>query len=314
VANSRTLEQKISDAGPNPQRVDPHILSPVRQQLLEDGVIKRLLRGNGNWYHLTDMSPSIVDQRLDRQLPVWNAICQQSTSMRVGQALEIATYRALIGLPSNAHYFGRITDLNDHDDSSLYRKDEPPSYLGNRSIPNNKRLDFLVHHQTAGYLGLECKNIREWLYPSQTEIKETLNKCIALDCVPVFIARRIPYVTFRLLWTCGCLMHQTYNQLFPLSAQTIAADARNKDLLGYHDIRIGNLPDRRLTAFIQKNMLDLASEARARFERYKDLLADFASGELYYAAFAARVRRRESNLNEDFDEQDTYENLDPYDI
>ena len=33
VANLRTLEQKIADAGPNPQRVQPHILTPVKNAL-----------------------------------------------------------------------------------------------------------------------------------------------------------------------------------------------------------------------------------------------------------------------------------------
>ena len=33
----RTLEQKISDAGPNDQRIDPHILTEVRNDLLVRG-------------------------------------------------------------------------------------------------------------------------------------------------------------------------------------------------------------------------------------------------------------------------------------
>jgi hypothetical protein len=37
VANQRTLEQKISDAGPYNQRIDPHILSDVRNRLETEG-------------------------------------------------------------------------------------------------------------------------------------------------------------------------------------------------------------------------------------------------------------------------------------
>jgi hypothetical protein len=48
------------------------------------------------------------------------------------------------------------------------------------------------------WLGLECKNVREWLYPDRTEIRQTIDKCLRLDCVPMIIGRRIPYVTFRL--------------------------------------------------------------------------------------------------------------------
>jgi hypothetical protein len=39
VANQRTIEQKISDAGPGDQRVDPHILTTVRARLIQQGVI-----------------------------------------------------------------------------------------------------------------------------------------------------------------------------------------------------------------------------------------------------------------------------------
>ena len=39
VANQRTLEQKISDAGPYNQRVDPHILTEVRNSPHDEGVI-----------------------------------------------------------------------------------------------------------------------------------------------------------------------------------------------------------------------------------------------------------------------------------
>lgn len=88
------------------------------------------------------------------------------------------------------------------------------------------------------WLGLECKNVREWLYPDRTEIRETIDKCLRLDCVPVLIGQRIPYVTFRLLQPCGVIMHQTYNQLFPASDQDLADRARHKHNLGYHDIRI----------------------------------------------------------------------------
>lgn len=39
VANQRTLEQKIADAGPFNQRIDPHVLTEVRNRLRTEGVI-----------------------------------------------------------------------------------------------------------------------------------------------------------------------------------------------------------------------------------------------------------------------------------
>jgi len=39
IALARTLEQKIADAGPNPQRIDPHLLTTAREQLIEKGLL-----------------------------------------------------------------------------------------------------------------------------------------------------------------------------------------------------------------------------------------------------------------------------------
>jgi len=150
-------------------------------------------------------------------------------------------------------------------------------------------------------MGLECKNVREWLYPNQADLKEALAKCLELNCIPVIIARRIPYVTFRLFSSCGAIFHQTYNQLFPIAARDVAAQAANKDLLGYHDIRVGNDPDRRLTTFISTNMMAVASVARPKFEAHRHLLTSYVF-ENDYRSFAARVRRRELGQNEDFDQ------------
>jgi hypothetical protein len=46
VANWRTLEHKIGDAGPNPVRVQPHILTPAKRELIKKGVLGVETRGN----------------------------------------------------------------------------------------------------------------------------------------------------------------------------------------------------------------------------------------------------------------------------
>jgi len=81
----------------------------------------------------------------------------------------------------------------------------------------------------------------------------------------------------------------------------IAEKARDKRLLGYHDIRIGNEPNERLIKFITTNLPKVAPAARAKFDSYKDLLSSFAFGTSFYDAFTARVRRRSQGQNEDFD-------------
>ena len=298
IATARTLEQKISDAGPYGQRIDPHILTTVRNRLVVGGTLVRS-HHSAPWFNLSQSSPEFVASRLAEQLPVYEALSAGTLSRRMGQPLEIATYRALC--EQEAEFYGRYKDLDEHEDSQLYKKEEPPQHIGKKALPGAQNLDFLFRHPEAGPLGIECKNVREWLYPDRDEISELLVKCLALDCVPVLIARRIPFVTFRLLSTCGVIMHQTYNQLFPASEPELAARARDKNLLAYHDIRTGNIPDDRLLKFITVNMPLVAVDARDKFDTYKDLLSAFASGDMAYEEFAARVRRRRDGVEEDND-------------
>ena len=92
---------------------------------------------------------------------------------RVGQVLEIATYRALLAVPG-LEFYSRYTDLDAHTDAALYSKEEPPGHIGSRAIPGNKKLDFIVRHPTAGNLGDRLKNVREWIYPDRDEVTEML--------------------------------------------------------------------------------------------------------------------------------------------
>jgi hypothetical protein len=163
------------------------------------------------------------------------------------------------------------------------------------------KLDFALIHPQAGTAGIEVKNLREWLYPDRDELRQMLRKCCELDAVPVLIGRRIPFVTFRLLNPCGVVLHQTYNQRFPASDAALAALARDKRLLGYHDLRLGNERDPRLDKFIGTNLPSVLPTARASFERFRDLLEAYATKTMHYREFAARIRRRQLGQNEDSD-------------
>ncbi|MBV9956093.1 MAG: hypothetical protein JOZ70_12680, partial [Pseudolabrys sp.] len=232
IATARTIEQKISDAGPFNQRVDPHVLTEVRNGLVAEGKLVRIHHANVPWFHLPDTDPALIAERLNVQLPVYQAINAGALSVRVGQALEIAVYKAFIKT-GTAEFYGRFKDLDDHDDSTNYSKEEPPQHIGARSLPGNQNLDFLYRDPVAGFMGVECKNVREWLYPDRPELIDALRKCLALDCMPVLIGRRIPYVTYLLLTQCGAVCHQLYNQLLPAVEADLAARARDKTILGY---------------------------------------------------------------------------------
>jgi hypothetical protein len=234
---------------------------------------------------------SYLRKRLKELDALHRQTAKHDFSTRLGQTLEIATFRALQA-QSQLNFFGFFEDLGAHDDSTLYRKEEPPSTISGRHLGGGRKLDFLVQHNDAGFAGVETKNVREWLYPNRTEIRELLSKCCALDVVPVLIARRIHFSCFSVLNRCGVIMHQTYNQLYPNSASELAEQVRDKMSLGYHDIRLGNNPDARLTKFISTNLPTLLPEAKSKFDLLKDVLREYGDSKINYPAFAELVKQR----------------------
>lgn len=308
VSNTRTLEMKISDSGPDHLRVDPHILTEVRNEMVKR---KRLTRRDEIWFHRTVADPSRVAERLEVLKPLHRQTAHGKFALRLGQTLEIAVQKALEA--AGHEFVGAFLDLDEHDDSTLYKKEEPPLRFSGARMPGDKRFDFLVFHPKAGRMGIEAKNIREWMYPRRQEIRDLLQKALCADAIPVLIARRIPYVTFRLLRSCGALLFENFNQLYPAADAKLAQQVQDKDLLGYHDVRVGNNPNARLLTFVT-DLSKTAEEARDRFERHKDLLAEFSSGEMSYASFAARIRRRESGRPEDSDEEEVDDTFNPDDI
>jgi hypothetical protein len=218
-------------------------------------------------------------------------------ALRVGQALEIPVYRALLE-QSNLEFFGRYLDLEEHDDSLTYRKEEPRSQMSGRTLEGNEELDFLLLHPEAGWGGIEVKNIRQWIYPRHESIKELLSKCLRLDCTPILVARRIHFLAFRLFSTCGVIFHQTYNQRLPVSESELASQAKDKRLLGYHDIRLGNDPDTRLNRFISVNLPRVLLEKRHIFDTQKAVLQDYVAGVITLQEFIRYVLQESTDTFE----------------
>jgi hypothetical protein len=294
VANARTLEQKIADSGPADQRIDPHVLTIARGLLEARDIIERFPDRPVPWFYLTGTDPDFLASRLAEQEVIHDELMKQQFCTRCGQTLEIAIFKALKN--QNIPFLGNFPDLDSHDDSAAYSKEDPPSSLCGLTIPLGKKLDFLLIDPASGAVGVEAKNIRDWIYPDSAAIRELIFKCCYLNAAPVMIARRIAYVTFSVLNPCGLIFHQNYNQLFPTADAMLAEKARHKKLLGYHDIRVGNEPDKRLSMFLHTNLQKVLPVARDKFEIFKDLLTKYSTGEIRYDAFAAIAAKRAREL------------------
>ncbi len=284
IAPDRTLEQKISDAGPNNQRVEPLILTQARNALVAAGRIVPLWRGRTPWFHLSETTEAQIQERLNVLEPIYARTQDGLFTQRLGQVLEIAVQKAL--QLSDRDFLGWYDDLGEHDDSTTYHKIEPPLLISGRKIEKGP-LDFVVF-EPVGMAGIEVKNYRTWIYPDSTEVKNMLWKCSDVGAVPVLISRRLPFITFRLLNLSGCLVHQTYNQLYATANAELAALTRDKNLLGYHDVRVGNEPDKRLTKFIQQ-LPDLVAGAKRTFDKFNPPHVAYGRGLINYTEWVKLI-------------------------
>ena len=284
IAHLRTLEQKISDAGPTNQRVDPHVLTNALRSLVDEGSVKGRREGpkghKSPWYYLLETPQVTVRARLQKQLSIYRAFVKPPQPQLRGQCLEIAVFRALRDHQHALDFLGNFADLDEHDDGKPYSKEEPPRSINGRFLTGDQRLDFLVRHQEAGWAGIECKNTREWVYPGHEVVKKLLGQAVALDCVPVLICRRHAFQASNVLKRCGVVLFETYNQLLPESAQELADKAKHKDLLGYHDIRVGNKPSDRLLKFIGTHLPQVLPKARTLFNNKKELVQRYVNGDI----------------------------------
>jgi hypothetical protein len=290
IATARILENKISDAGPTNQRIDPHILSKARKISENQGLVLHIQDRHGTpWYYLKGTPEEEMKRRFAELREVYDQTLDKHFTLRMGQALEIAVSKALLS-QKEFQSVGHFHDLDKHSDDTLFKKEEPPSMIGDRSCEG--KLDFVMFTQQAGVIGIEVKNVREWIYSQSDEVIAMLKKCCALDAVPVLITRRYSYEAFSVLTECGVIVHQMYNQRYANADAELATKVRDKRLLGYHDVRVGNDPDERLMRFVHVNLPKLLEGAREKFDARKELLDQYVNTDMAYAEFVAKVRGR----------------------
>jgi len=289
IATLRMLEQKIADAGPTPQRVDPHLLTHARSRLQQQG---RLLTRTGTqqtqWHYLPETDSEVVEWRYQELQAIHAQTEARNFTLRMGQTAEIAVLKAL--QRSNSYFIGHFEDLDQHDDSIPYKKHDLDVVSG--KMIRGGQLDYVLFRPEAGPMGIEVKNIREWIYPDRSIIKALLAKCVQIDAVPVIVARRISYSTFSLLTDCGVVVHQFYNQLYPNADSVLADRVRHKLSLGYFDVRVGNEPDARMLRFFEHSLPTVAKRAREKFRENIETISSYAEGRMVYSEFVAHIRGR----------------------
>jgi hypothetical protein len=287
VAAIRTLEMKISDAGRTPLRVEPHILGLAGLELVERGFVKihhHPDSGTHNWYAPARLDPKTVKEKLDELLPVYQRTTDPSFTGGLGDPLEISVFKILKTLREHDRrltFFGSF-DLSARTSSGRFAKTEPPTAVNASTLHGPP--DFtLFHGQTGEAALIECKNIREWIYPSSSEMKDFIRKALMGDMTPIFIARRLPYITKTALCApAGIIAHETYNQLYPETddGKELASKVRLTRGLGYADVRASEDPLPRTVEFFETNLPILLPIAASRFQANRGMLQKWVDSKI----------------------------------
>jgi len=287
VAHEKTLEQKISDQGPEGRRVDPHLVTLAIQDMIHLNRIATHRHPTSRdvpWYANIGTAADAVQAKLDTIAPLYVRL-SQTLNDKVGDALEIITYQSLSAARAAApryHFEGSFALDRPKNAHGRYISRKPPMQLHARIT--NREPDFLQHGHDAGTICIECKNRREWLYPQSQLIKHHILRCHELDAIPVFIFRRIHYSTLtNLLFPAGIIAHESLYQYYPSDEQEAVTAAKHKRSLGFTDLLATEEPHRRTVRFFTENLPRIVTPMADKWRRNRQALVEYANGDLNLA-------------------------------
>ena len=160
AATIRQLEVKICESGPPSKRPEPHILSSGLEKLRESGRL-RVFQPPGESRQNETKFYSLVEHY------------PNATKARVNELL--VPYRVHRMFAQTAEYSGNV--LEEIVRASFKAAD---SYRYEGKLPKNTPLDG-VYIWGGTTLGVEVKNVREWIYPHSDRVWAMVRKCLELN-------------------------------------------------------------------------------------------------------------------------------------
>lgn len=147
-------------------------------------------------------------------------------------------------------------------------------YLGN--LPKSNPLDGVYEFESEK-LGVEAKNVREWIYPTSGEVWIMVKKCLRIDAVPLLVARKTSYIARVILTELGIVYFESFRQVFSQRVAHMLKDIQHTDMLGYKDVvAVDVVANPHLVAFLQNTVPAQLAEQRAQWDTMHDLLHEFA--------------------------------------
>lgn len=274
----KTLESKISEAGPPKIRVQPLIISDILKDMLAHSEVYQVPTPTDvdtTFYALPDFNLAQEKSRYEtlmRGYRNYRSICgDQRFCSKVS---EIVIYESIL----KAHTMICIGDPS---------KNDYPVHVNGYEIIDKSPLDLILYDKKSTVrIGVEVKNRRDWIYPDKDLLWRAIGKCVSIKALPVFICRKIPYVTFLFFKQFGILGYPTHNQYFHPDKEQDLQFAKSVDGLGFHDINFPAVdgdsfkPDKKIEQrhvhFFRDILPSHAPKSYERFMQNFDLLEEYA--------------------------------------
>jgi hypothetical protein len=266
--------------------MEPALLNIAFRQLKKEQVIPILQKGQFEVVGAPDFGRPGDHSKLTKfnRLHELFLKCSAESSL-CGYQLEHFVYEAALNHSSNQYIVlgsGPIPD----DKGVLYKpaNSEMNFYHGKKSY-GGAGLDLFMQYNYQNKMiipvGVEAKNIREWIYPASVEVWRMVARACTLECLPVMASRKISYITTAGFFAqFGIMGFQTHFQYFNPAVRSFSKykfkEVIEKDGLGFADIKITDkLPPHFITFFntILPPQIKIYYD---RFMSYRELLMKYA--------------------------------------
>jgi hypothetical protein len=265
-------------------RVDPHLIGLAIMDMVELNRLRKFSHHASqtrSWCANIGTPDTLVQNKLTTIAPLYASVSGGGFGNLTGDALEVITFKCIKLISErnpryayHGHFF-----LEQPKSSGRFKKTQPPKNICGGTT--QKEADFIIYGYDEGPLCVECKNLREWLYPRDVLIKELIIKSYELGAIPIMIDRRIHYTTrSNFLIPAGIIAHESYFQYYPSDQSELAEKVKHKRLLGFTDVRATEEPDKRTVRFFEDNLPKIISLMAQKWKLNRNALYDFAKEEI----------------------------------
>lgn len=302
LATEKQLESKISEAGPENQRCDPHVLSQALRELVKEQRISSLTGPrDSKFFYLKSIYDPHNPKHNERKEYLFSLYNQYREAAQhqphCGEILEQIIWNSV----NASELYNPIGSLR-----------HPVKDFGELTLPGELDLILLEKNRMNSAVVIEAKNIREWIYPTSAELWQLISNAVAfadtgMDTLPVLVSRKIQYATRLLFKRIGILGLSTHSQFFAEDLADKLLEVQNKDGLGFHDIAFGYKKLPWLDNFLNSTIPKEGPKAQQVFSEQKELLREFAPKFLSKRANKFQIwteLAQELGMSHDYDDYD----------